>query len=542
MSTHEETNVNTPSVDARLLVGMPVPFFTTDAAGKVTFWNEAITSLTGKASDDMLGQRPWSGFFEKKRKTPAELCISSEEPECDEIFAVTNFETGETQPVCFSVTPSMDEQGEVLGVLATLTPAEGDQEDGDFAKEALKNLHTIPTPILRVDTDFNVEFTNDASQAWTGVSAKDAIGKKCYDLFKTSHCNTEECCCKKAMVTDDICQGNVVLDPSGKNLPVRYSVAPLKDEDGNMSGAIAYIVDIGKQKRIEAEIEVNSDSLGFVVGELTEMVRDLNEKSNNISEKANSVAAAAEEMSVSMAHVSDSAEQSQVSINSVASATEEMTATISEIAQNAEKARSVTDTAVRSVADASEKVNTLGVAAKEISKVTDTIMEIADQTKLLALNATIEAARAGEAGKGFAVVASEVKELAKQTNNSISDIRTKIEAIQTSSDLTIGQIEEITTVISDVNEIVTTIASAVEEQSITTRDIASNVAQATDGVKDMTQSVVESAETAKGVAADIALVNTDITYVKQATAKLDESGVKLQDTGCKLLEMVLEFD
>ena len=118
----------------------------------------------------------------------------------------------------------------------------------------------------------------------------------------------------------------------------------------------------------------------------------------------------------------------------------------------------------------------LGATADKIGKVTETITDISEQTNLLALNATIEAARAGKAGKGYAVVANEIKDLAKQTAEATVDIKNIVDNIQATSKTTEKGIEQIGTVIGEVNDIVGTVATAVEEQTAATQEIAGNIA------------------------------------------------------------------
>ena len=123
----------------------------------------------------------------------------------------------------------------------------------------------------------------------------------------------------------------------------------------------------------------------------------------------------------------------------------------------------------------------MGESSAEIGQVIKVITSIAQQTNLLALNATIEAARAGEAGKGFAVVANEVKELAKQTAKATEDISQKITAIQDDTKRAVDSIGSITAVIHQINDISSTIATAVEEQSATTNEMSRNVQEAAKG-------------------------------------------------------------
>jgi methyl-accepting chemotaxis protein len=139
----------------------------------------------------------------------------------------------------------------------------------------------------------------------------------------------------------------------------------------------------------------------------------------------------------------------------------------------------------------------LGESSAEIGKVIKVITAIAQQTKLLALNATIEAARAGEAGKGFAVVANEVKELAKETAKATEDIGQKIEAIQGDTQRAVEAIRQIGAIISQINDIQSTIASAVEEQTATTKEISGNLAEAARGSAEIAHNVTSVATSAQ---------------------------------------------
>jgi methyl-accepting chemotaxis protein len=175
-----------------------------------------------------------------------------------------------------------------------------------------------------------------------------------------------------------------------------------------------------------------------------------------------------------------SAASSQVNenIRTVATGVKEMHVSIQEISRNSSDAARMANNAVANAGNASASMAKLSSSSSEIGKVIKAITSIAEQTNLLALNATIEAARAGEAGKGFAVVANEVKELAKATAKSTEDISRKIEIIQTDTSEAVTELEQISKIINQVNEYQNTIASAVEEQSVTVHEIARNAEEA----------------------------------------------------------------
>jgi methyl-accepting chemotaxis protein len=228
--------------------------------------------------------------------------------------------------------------------------------------------------------------------------------------------------------------------------------------------------------------------------------QSLSGASEELNAVSQTMGSAAEQTATQAGVVSAAAEEVNVNVQTVAAGSEEMTASIGEIAKNASDAARVAGQAVSVAGTATSTVAKLGESSAEIGKVIKVITSIAQQTNLLALNATIEAARAGEAGKGFAVVANEVKELAKETAKATEDISQKIEAIQGDTRGAVEAIEEISSIIGQINDIQSSIASAVEEQTATTNEIARNVSEAARGSGEIAENITGVATAAQGTA------------------------------------------
>jgi len=229
----------------------------------------------------------------------------------------------------------------------------------------------------------------------------------------------------------------------------------------------------------------------------------LQKSAGSMQATAQSMSATADQSSALVNAVASAAEETSVNVQTVSSGTEELSSSISEIGRQVVTSAEIARKAVDEAGATDATMQGLAENAGRISVVVDLIQTIASQTNLLALNATIEAARAGEAGRGFAVVASEVKSLANQTAKATDEIRAQIASMQQVTTSAVGAIRNITNTISEINDVTTAIAAAVEEQGAATREIARNIQHAAGGTAEVSSNIVgvSTASAAAGSAA-----------------------------------------
>ncbi|MCQ4314331.1 methyl-accepting chemotaxis protein [Pseudomonas stutzeri] len=204
-------------------------------------------------------------------------------------------------------------------------------------------------------------------------------------------------------------------------------------------------------------------------------------------------------------------------VDQVSTAATEMSAAVHEVALNAQNASNAARDAenqsrqgaavvsgtiqsirqlAQEVESTSQTIEALAEETASIGAVLEVIRGIAEQTNLLALNAAIEAARAGDQGRGFAVVADEVRALAARTQDSTKDIQVRIERLQggvakavqamhAGSGKARDSVEraagvdqvlaETSQSVQRINDMAAQIATACEQQSSVTEEIARNI-------------------------------------------------------------------
>lgn len=311
------------------------------------------------------------------------------------------------------------------------------------------------------------------------------------------------------------------------------------DEMGTMGRSVNIFIE--KLEKMIFDISQNADALKGSAFNLNELSNSLLTGADKMTKKSKAVTSSSENMSNNMVSVASAVEQASSNVNSMADDTRRMSDTVTEIVKSSEIAKNVTTDAVDKTKSASIKVNELGNSATDISKVTEVITDISEQTNLLALNATIEAARAGEAGKGFAVVATEIKQLAAQTADATKEIKSKIDMIQISTSDTVSQIDEIAQVIDNVNNSVTTITTAVEEQSATTQEFANKLRGTAQGIVEINENISSSSYSSKEISSDMADMDQSVNEFSTSSSDVNTHTQELFRLSEKLKSMVDTF-
>ena len=313
------------------------------------------------------------------------------------------------------------------------------------------------------------------------------------------------------------------LSQGDKSTPVPF--AGRSDEVGVMAAALESFREAAvEQERVAAEIakqeaikQQRAERVDVLVETFEAQAADALRVVASASTELDATAASMQSMAGNGRQQAEAlavaASQASANVQTVAASAEEMAASIAEVARQITSGAQTASRAAEQARSTDATVAVLAKTAQQVGDVVRLISDIASQTNLLALNATIEAARAGDAGKGFAVVASEVKTLAAQTAKATEQIGGQITAIQAETEKAVEAIRGVARTIEAMDQTMTQVAAATEEQASATREIGRAVAEAAQGTEEVTRN-------AAGVMAGTAETGAAASQVRSASGEL----------------------
>ena len=283
------------------LNSIPTPIMAIDTEFNVTFMNDAGAKSVGKTQESVKGMKCYNLFNTSHCNTPE--CRCAQAMQKDGTFAgetTARLPSGEL-PIQYTARPLKNEKGKITGALEYVADISSQKEIIKDAQSKVNYLNNIPTPVMVIDREFNVEFMNPAGAHAVGQTPESVIGQKCFNLFNTGHCHTANCQVAKAMNQNAECTSDTVAKLPGGEIPIRYTGAPLKDEHGKVIGGLEYVVDISKEVEItngvldlasaaaEGVLKTRADESKFE-GNYLKIIQGVNKTMDNIINPLNTAA------------------------------------------------------------------------------------------------------------------------------------------------------------------------------------------------------------------------------------------------------------
>ncbi|QCQ22889.1 sigma-54 interaction domain-containing protein [Desulfoglaeba alkanexedens] len=117
-------------------------------------------------------------------------------------------------------------------------------------------LDAINEGVFTVDLDRRITGFNRAAERITGVRRAEAMGRRCFEVFRADICETD-CAVARTLETGQpvINAAARIYAAGGRQVPIRVSTALLREADGQIIGAVETFQDLSRIEQLQKELE-----------------------------------------------------------------------------------------------------------------------------------------------------------------------------------------------------------------------------------------------------------------------------------------------
>lgn len=477
---------------AAYVESIPTPVIAIDRDFTVTFINPAGAAVLKRTPQEVIGMKCYQLFKTAHCRT-AECC-------CGRAMAENGIFTAETVadpaglniPIRYTGTPLKNASGEIIGALEYVLDITATRKAMDDANQKVDYLNKIPTPVMVIDRDFTVTFMNPAGAAALGQSPDRVLGAKCYELFNTLHCRTDECRCAQAMTKNGVFTGDTLARLPGGALPIRYTAAPLKGKDGQVIGALEYVINISEENAAVAEVKAlveaavagdlgrRGDPAKFEIAGFKNVIKGINEMMDAIVRPVNEALAVMErvkenDLTLQMEgeYQGDYAKMKEA----VNAAVDSLRGLVGEIKANAENLAQASDQLAQAASQAGQATQQVAATSQDMAKgagnqastaqeTARLMQELASIIEQVARRSQEQAEGVGSAASNVGEVSASAEQMAQNAAVAAENSKTAAAAAKEGADKarrTVQGMERITATVDQASEKVTGLGAQSEE-------------------------------------------------------------------------------
>ena len=250
---------------------------------KVIAFSEGAERITGYSREEATGKSCQELFRSEMcaGECPAKTTLKTGQVLSNSRYQIFTKDDDEI-PICVSTAPLRDKQGKVVGVVETFRnlaevrdlTARLSQVNREVLREKDKLsaiMNSITDGAFTVNQEFRITSFNKSAERISGFKAKEAIGKECHRIFRSSICQGE-CPLKKTLRTGEAVTNYEleIFNKQNKPVPISVNAALLRDENGEVVGGVETFRDLSQLKSLTEELK-GRYSFGNIIGKSNEM-------------------------------------------------------------------------------------------------------------------------------------------------------------------------------------------------------------------------------------------------------------------------------